>query len=82
MSYDTYFITHCTNGTLIMNSFTANSFNIAPIELKLSMWIKDGKVYIPTKFHKNFRTLGFLSNLCITSSIPSYGCKNDQSISN
>ena len=59
-----------------------NSFNIAPIELKLSMWIKDGKVYIPTKFQENLRNLIFLCNLCILLSIPSYGCKNYQSMSN
>ena len=33
-----------------------NPFNIAPNELKLSIWIKDGKDYIPTKFQENLRT--------------------------
>ena len=59
-----------------------NSFNIAQNELKLSIWIKDGKVYIPTKFQENLKNLKFLCNLCIILSIPSYGCKNDQSMSN
>ena len=59
-----------------------NSFNIAPNELKLSIWIKDGKVYIPTKFQENLRTLKFFFNLCIILPIPSYGCKNDQFMSN
>ena len=46
-----------------------NSFNIAPNELKLGVWIKDGKVYIPTKFQENLRAFNFLCNLCITLSI-------------
>ena len=50
--------------------------------MKLSMWFKDGKVYIPTKFQENFKTLRCLCNLCITLSISSYSYKNDQSISN
>ena len=37
-----------------------NSFNIAPIELKPGLWIKDGKVNIPTKFQENLRNLDFL----------------------
>ena len=32
-----------------------NSFNIAPIELKLDLWAKSGKVNIPTKFQENQR---------------------------
>ena len=31
----------------------SNSFNIAPIELKLGLWAKRGKVNIPTKFQEN-----------------------------
>ena len=30
----------------------SNSFNIAPIELNLVLWLKSGKVNIPTKFQK------------------------------
>ena len=36
-----------------------NAFGIAPIELKLCIWIKDGKVYITIKFQENVRTLKF-----------------------
>ena len=32
-----------------------NSFNIAPIELKLGLWAKSGKVNIPTNFQENQR---------------------------
>ena len=41
-------------------------FNIASNELKLNIWINDGKVYIPTEFQENLRNLKFLCNLCIT----------------
>ena len=34
-------------------------FNIASIELKLSLWAKSGKVNIPTKFQENGRMLKF-----------------------
>ena len=36
-----------------------NSFNIAPIELKLGLWAKSGKVNIPTKFQENQRIVKF-----------------------
>ena len=44
-----------------------NSFNIAPNELKLGVWIKDGKVYIPTKFKK--KSKNFLS-FCAIYALP------------
>ena len=34
-------------------------FNIAPIELKLFLWVKGGEVNIPSKFEENLRTLDF-----------------------
>ena len=35
-------------------------FNLAPIELKLILWIKGGEVNIPTKFEVNPITLDFI----------------------
>ena len=34
-------------------------FNTAPNELKLVLWIKSGKVIIPTKFEGNLKTSNF-----------------------
>ena len=34
-------------------------FNIAPIELKLVLWIKSDEVNIPTKFEENLKKLKF-----------------------
>ena len=59
-----------------------NSFNIASNDLKLGVWIKDGKVYIPTKFQENIRTFKFLCNFCITLSIHPMVIRLDQIMSN
>ena len=37
-----------------------NSFNIAPNELKLGVWVKGGEVNIPTKFEGNLKKLNFV----------------------
>ena len=36
-----------------------NSFNIAPVGLKLALWVKSGEVNNSTKFQENLRTLDF-----------------------
>ena len=43
-----------------VTSLQPNLFNIAPIELKLVLWIKGSEVNIPIKFQENLRTLKFL----------------------
>ena len=40
-------------------SYEPDSFNIAPIELKLGLWFKGGVVNIPTKFEEILRKLKF-----------------------
>ena len=43
----------------VLEKLQPNSFNIAPIELKLGLWVKGGLVNIPTKFQVNLRILDF-----------------------
>ena len=42
-----------------VKSYGQTQFNIAPIELKLLLWIKGGVVNIPTKFEENPKKLNF-----------------------
>ena len=48
-------------------------FNIAPIELKLGLWMKCGKVDIPTKFQENLRTLDFSEIYALCNKFCLYG---------